>query len=371
MKLLHVAQIHWYNAEVQYAWDLADRLARRGHGTHVLTRVAALSARRACERGLTVFEEDGFNRKGLRLWESLPAARRCGRLLDRERYDAVIVHRSEGLPLLALACRRRGIPLLRVRGDMRPVRSDPLNRWVYGRLVSGIAASNTAIEAEMKRRLGDGLRIRTIHGGVDEEAFRPDGPRPDLKAELGLGPDAFLVGILGRMAAHKGYADFLDAARLVLTRRPEAAFALLVKGALPLLPDLAERLDDDPLLRSRVHVLGHRDDLPAVLRAFDAAVVASVSSEANCRVGLEWMASGVPLVATRVGVLPDLVEDGKTGWLVPPADPEVLSARIAALASDPDAARGLGRAARARVEACFTLDRTAEAFERFLEEIRA
>jgi glycosyltransferase involved in cell wall biosynthesis len=369
MKILHVVQIHWYNAEVQYAWDLAEGMRRRGHEVHALTRRDSLSARKARERGLTVHEEDGFNAKGVRFWKALPAAVRFGRLLDRERYDAVVVHRSEGLPLIARACRKRGVCVVRVRGDMRPVRSDPLNRCVYGRLLSGVVASNRAIEAELKKRIGASLRVKTINGGVDPEAFRPDGPRAGLRAALGLSPDAFLVGILGRMAAHKGYADFIDAAREVLAAQPRAAFAILVKGSLPLLPDLAEKIASDPLLGERVKILGHQEDLAAVLRDFDAAVVASTSSEANCRVGLEWMASGVPLVATRVGTLPDMVEEGVTGFLVPPGSPRELAERIAVLSSNPQITKNMGGAARKSVVERFTLDQVAEAHERFLFEI--
>jgi glycosyltransferase involved in cell wall biosynthesis len=125
----------------------------------------------------------------------------------------------------------------------------------------------------------------------------------------------------------------------------------------------------DALLRDRVRLLGHQPDLPETLRAFDVGVIASVASEANCRVGLEWMACGVPLLATRVGVLPDLVADGATGYLVPPGDPSALAEKVVYLGRRRDQVPGLGRAARDRVLGQFTLDHCACAHEQFLQEL--
>jgi glycosyltransferase involved in cell wall biosynthesis len=249
---------------------------------------------------------------------------------------------------------------------MRPPRANPLNRFFYRRILAGVVPSNFTIEKQIRSRFGEAVRLRTIHGGVDEAAFSPLGERAGVRAELGVPADAFLVGLLGRIGAVKGHGDFLEAARLTLARCPKAVFVILAKGSHPLAPENAEKLDSDPSLREKVKALGHRDDLPAVLRDFDLGVISSVGSEANCRVGLEWMASGVPLVATRVGVLPDIVEEGETGLLAPPHAPELLAGAISVLASQPDPARRMGEAARRRVCERFTLSRCAEAHGEFL-----
>jgi glycosyltransferase involved in cell wall biosynthesis len=370
LSVLHLAHVRWFNAEAQYALDLAGEMARRGHRVAFLAQAGSPAARKSREAGLETIEESGFSGKGLRMAGALPAALRLLRLLRSRSFDAVLVHRPEGLPLVAWACRRAGVACVRVRGDMRPVRADPLNRALYTRWLAGVVASNETIARSLRERLGPIPRLRTIHGGVDPGVFTPEGASPDLRRELGLAEQAFLVGILGRLGRVKGHDDFLEGARIALGAEVDAAFVVLAKEPTPRQAELEGRVAADPLLAGRVFFLGHRADLPAVLRSFDLGVVASTGSEANCRVGLEWMASGVPLLATRVGVLPDLVAEGETGFLVPPGDPSSLGEKIVYSARRPDEVLRLGQGARQRVLERFTLERCARAHVTFLQELR-
>jgi glycosyltransferase involved in cell wall biosynthesis len=368
-RLLLMAHARWYNAEVQYALDLAFALAQRGHHVGFFGLAGSPGVVEARRGGLEVTEDRGFNAKGLRVLEGVPAALRLQQVLRRNRYDAVEVHRPEGLPLVAWACRRAGVPVVRVRGDMRPVHTDPLNRMLYTRLLAGVVATNTAIERSLRRAMPGLPRLTTIPGGVDPGTFRPEGPRADARARLHLPSDAFLVGILGRLGAVKGHGDFLEAAWQTLAAESRAAFVILTKEPTPREAELRKAVAQDDLLRGRVGFLGHCEDLPAVLRCFDLGVVASTGSEANCRVGLEWMASGVALLATRVGVLPDLVEEGETGYLVAPRSPSSLAEKILYLVRHPTEARRLGERARKRVACRFTLEHCAGAHEGLLDQI--
>lgn len=361
LRVLHLAHVRWFNAEAQYALDLAVEMRRQGHAVGFLAETGSPAARKARGEGLEVIEEAGFSRKGLRSGAVFAAGHRLKLLLRAGRFDAVECHRPEGFPLVALACRLSGVPLVRVRGDMRPVRRDPLNLLLYRHLVSGLVASNHSIERDLRKRLGAVPRLATIYGGVDARIFSPDGPRALVKELVGLPSSAFLVGILGRLGAVKGHGHFLTAAREVLASGADVGFVVLAKEPSAAELQLRSRVAADPLLRDRVKFLGRRDDLPAVLRGFDLGVVASTGSEANCRVGLEWMASGVPVLATRVGVLPDLVIDGGTGFLVEPGDPGALAAGMARLERDRGEAIRLGAAGRQRVLEHFTLARCAEA----------
>jgi glycosyltransferase involved in cell wall biosynthesis len=364
-----MAHIRWYNAEVQYALDLAREMVRRGCAVEFFAQEGAPGAGRSRSAGLPTTTEAGFNAKGWRSLAALAAAARLVRTLRRGRFDAVEVHRPEGLPLIAWACRRARVPVIRVRGDMRPVRSDPLNRLLYSRVLSAVVASNSAIGQDLRRRLGPGLRLVTIPGGVDPDEFTPAGGPVDLRGQLGFTGDTLLVGILGRLGEIKGHDVFLEAARRALGCGARARFVILVKEQTPREAELRQRVADDPLLKGRVGFVGNRADLPAVLPNFDLGVVASTGSEANCRVGLEWMASGVPLLATRVGVLPDLVRQGETGFLVNPADASALAENIAYLAARPEEARHLGCAARSRVLEGFTLAHCAAAHEALVREL--
>lgn len=370
LAVLHLAHVRWFNAEAQYALDLAGEMARQGHGVAFLAQTGSPASRKSREAGLETFEESGFSGKGLRMARALPAALRLLRFLRSRSFDAVLIHRPEGLPLVAWTCRRAGVPCVRVRGDMRPVRADPLNRFLYTRWLAGVVASNQAIEGSLRQRLGAFPHLRTIHGGVDPAVFTPEGAVAPLRRELGLGEGVLLAGILGRLGSVKGHDHFLAGARRALGEGADAAFVVLAKEPTARQVELEGRVAADPILAGRVFFLGHRTDLSVVLRSFDLGVVASTGSEANCRVGLEWMASGVPLLATRVGVLPDLVGEGETGFLVPPGDPSSLGEKIVYLARRRDEALRLGQGARKRVLERFTLDRCARAHVTFLQEIR-
>lgn len=369
MNVLHLAPVRWFNAEAQYALDLAEEMGRQGHRVAFLGRTGSDAARRAREAGVETHSEAGFGGKGLASLSAVFAAKRLRALLRQGCFDAVEAHRPEGLPLIAWACRSMGVPLVRVRGDMRPVRADPMNRHLHRRILSGVVASNTAIERSLRARLGPLPHLVTIPGGVDEGFFCPEGARAPVREELGFPRNAYLVGILGRLGELKGHDDFLGGAAHALEAGAEAAFVILSKEPSSREAELRNRVAADPRLRGRVGFLGHRSDLPSVLRAFDLGVVASIGSEANCRVGLEWMACGVPVLATRVGVLPDLVAEPETGFLVQPGVPEELGGRIKDLAGSLEKSRRMGEAARRRVVERFTLTRCARSHDAFLRDV--
>lgn len=369
MKLLHMAHVRWYNAEAQYALDLASALAERGHEQAVFTQQGSPVAQKAEKAGLKVVEDSGFNAKGPGALKAFPSALALKRLLVSESFDAVLAHRSEGLPLIAWACRAAGTPLVRVRGDMRPARRGFFNRKLYTGWLSGVVASNSWIEGDLKAAFGEGLTVTTIPGGVDVSLFSPEGSRSGLRQELGFGEKDFLVGILGRIGSVKGHDDFIEAARLVAEKRPGVSFVVLVKEPHEHQRVLEERVAAIEALGGRFAFVGHCADLPAVLRDFDLGVVASTGSEANCRVGLEWLASGVPLLGTRIGVLPDIVAEGANGFLAPPSNPSGIADKIIYLSENADVAEAMSKKARESAEKKFSMELLAERHEVFLNSL--
>jgi len=356
LRILQMAHVRWYNAEAQYAHDLSLECRRLGHKVVFFTQSGSPVAGKARKSGFDTFEESGFNAKGLAAANVFPALLRFLRLLDREKFDAVEIHRSEVRFLIAGVCRLRGIPIIGVRGDKRPVRKDPFNRFIYRKALSGIVASNHTIASDLEKSMGPLPFLRTIHGGIDPEIFSPEGSISDIRSELGLPDNAMLVGIVGRLGGDKGHFDFLAAAQKSISRHERLHFVILAKQSNHLENELRRRIDAGSRLKRHTSIIGYQPDLPAVLRAFDVGVVASTDSEANCRVGLEWMASGVPLIGTRIGVLPDLIDSGKTGFLVSPRAPGELAGRIGQLAAQPTMARQLGLQSRQRVLKHFTIN---------------
>lgn len=357
LRILYMAHVRWFNAEAQYALDLAGECQRQGHCVFYYTQSESPAAAAAKARGLRTFEENGFNAKGLKgVFGIFSATLRLVKILKQNQIEAVEVFRSEGFAMIALVCCLLGTPIIRVRGDMRPVRKDFLNRLLHKNLASAVVASNTTIANGLRQRLGPMPLLDTIHGGVDADRFRPEGFMRDIRSEMQFPVDAFMVGILGRLGEQKGHFDLITAAEKVLTTNAKAFFVILAKENSSAGPELRKRIGSVPGLGGHFGFLDFQEDLQDVLRSFDLGVVASIGSEANCRVGLEWMASGVPLIGTSIGVLPDLIDSGKTGFLVSPLAPGELSERIGQLADNPDEAKRMGRLARQRVLHHFTIE---------------
>jgi glycosyltransferase involved in cell wall biosynthesis len=181
--------------------------------------------------------------------------------------------------------------------------------------------------------------------GVDTEAFQPRPRRADgVRTALGIPADAPVVGFLGRLSPEKGPEVFLRAAMLVHAKLSSAHFVFVGDG--PLAPVLRESIARFQL-GDRVHLAGLRRDVASVLNEFDV-LVSSSHSEAMPLAVMEAMASGLPLVATRVGGVPDMIDHGESGWLVAPNDFEDIAARLQQIIGTPGELRRMGAAARKR-----------------------
>ena len=182
-------------------------------------------------------------------------------------------------------------------------------------------------------------------------------------------PDEFLTGMVGRVDRVKGFGNFLQAAAKAGRKRPKAKFLVAVKEDHPDLATYREMIVKLGL-DERITVLGFRKDIERVYRALDAVVVASLGSEANCRVTLEAMASGVPVVATEAGVIPEVLRDGTCGYLVPLGEVTPLVEALEDFLDNPGLARQMGEAGRKLVEERYTRQILAEKAENFYLRVR-
>ncbi len=227
------------------------------------------------------------------------------------------------------------------------------------RLADYVLANSGAVADRLKRaRAIPPGRIVVIPNGVDAIRFSP---APARTRRL---PDQVTVGTLANLRPEKGIEDLVRAMVLVRDRYPEGR--LVLWGGGPLAADL-ERLIGDLGLSGEARLCGPTTGPEAALRELDIFVLPSLS-EACSNVLLEAMASGLPVVATRVGGTPALVEDETTGLLVPPRDPAALAKAIIRLLEDPALAERLGARAREVVRSNFSLDRMLSRIETLYEQ---
>jgi glycosyltransferase involved in cell wall biosynthesis len=254
---------------------------------------------------------------------------RLRRLLQRERVALVHSHGSRGTLYAGLATRGIGIPLV---WHVRVAEPDPrLDRLL----------------ARLARAAG---KVTVVPNGVDGQRFSPGPPDPALFRALGLDPLVPVVGYFGRLERGKGVDVLMDAAALLHDKLPTTAFLFVGDG--PLRGTLSARAAS---LGLPACFAGHRDDVAALLRLC-AAVVLPSRQEAFGRILIEAMATGVPIVASAVGGIPEVCVDGVTGLLVPPEDADALAVAIALTLTDQVATGARVAAAAADVRARFDLD---------------
>jgi glycosyltransferase involved in cell wall biosynthesis len=249
----------------------------------------------------------------------------------------------------------------------------PHRKFIDRNLISRRADVFVAVSRADQRRMTEIERIperkvRFIPNGIAPSP--PPDPGHDVRSELGIEPDQPVVGIVAVARAQKALDVLLRAAAQIRTAFPDVK-VLLVGGAdnpedsyVLGLHALARELKLD----STVSFLGPRSDVPDLLRAFDVAVLSSDFEGSPLSV-LEYMEAGRPVVSTRVGGLPDIVEDGVTGLLVKPRDPGALAAAVSNLLRNPERAAAMGRAGQKRQRDEFSIEAMARRFEELYEEL--
>jgi len=235
-------------------------------------------------------------------------------------------------------------------------------RRELSRLVCEVTCVSRHIADWLVREVGVRCPVTQIYNGVDTDRFRPGPERDAVRRSWGLAPEALVVGHVGRLVAVKDHATLLRAFEEVRRRVPRAV--LVCAGDGPLEPELRRRAGDG------VRLLGHRDDVAEVLRGFDVFALPSLNEGISNTI-LEAMATGLPVVASRVGGNPELVDDGRTGALVPPGDAAALAAALGHYLAADDLRREHGRTALAAARERFGTDAMARGYERVWERAAA
>jgi glycosyltransferase involved in cell wall biosynthesis len=299
------------------------------------------------------------------------------RFFRRERPALVHLHLLKARLLGGLAARWAGVPVVveTFHGTLLVgYYSAPmtrlltwLERWLARRMDAVVAVSPAVARELAAARIASDARVHVIPLGLDLERFRAGAARPTLRRTLGLGADAPLVGTVGRLVPIKGMDAFIDAAAQIKRSLPTAHFVIVGDGALRA---GLERRARSAGLGGQVHFLGWRRDLEELYPDLDLIMLTSLNEGTPVSI-IEAMATGRAVVATRVGGVLDVVEDGVTGVLTPPRDPGALAAAAVALLADPERRRRMGEAARSAVSSRYGVARLAEQVDALYRKLLA
>jgi len=309
-----------------------------------------------------------------RRWEShgeldLPAVLAARAALAAFAPDVAHLHSAHAHALGVPAARAARVPAVVVsrRVDFR-IGGNPLSRLKYLLPVDRYFCISEGVRRAM---LASGVaeeRLALVPSGVDLAEVEAEGAAgaPDLRGWLGLPADAEIVGTVASLAPHKNHALLLEAAPAVLAARPRAHFVWFGDGECR---GTLERRRAALGLAERVHLPGFRADAKALMRQFDLFVLASYL-EGLCTSLLDAQALGVPIVATAVGGVPEVVHDGVSGRLVSALEPAALAAAILGALADPGARAAWVEGGRRSVRAFgieHTAARTVEEYRRVLD----
>jgi glycosyltransferase involved in cell wall biosynthesis len=336
----------------------AGGLRKRGHDIRLILEPGSSIFTKAVGEGLPV-EPVGMSRA------HYPSAILTFRnILARERPGLLHVNSSRDSWIGGLAARlvTPRVKVIRSRHISTPLNRNLMTRLLYRTLMDFVIVTGS----ELTRRAlieRDGLapdKVAAFPIGIDVDRFKPARPDRDLRQELKLPPGHRLVGLISYLRSYKGHEYFIEAAARVLPRAKDVTFLIVGEG--PQEARLRERIAALGL-SSGVRMLGFRDDLLNVFRSLDIFVIPSVEGDTIPQVLMQALAMGLPVVSTTVGSIPDVVQDGQTGFVVPPRDAEALAGRIEALLNDAGLRAEMGRRGRAFVEREYSLARMLDRLE--------
>jgi len=238
--------------------------------------------------------------------------------------------------------------------------------WFVRRSADAVVVVSDYLKQSLKDLKFPAGRIVRIHNGVDMSRFSPS-PIGRLRTELKCQNGTKLIGMVANLRESKGYEYFIQAARKVSDAMPQTRFVAIGEmdhGIAKRLQDLITQMS----LQDRFSFLGFREDVPDILGDLDLFVLSSVS-EGFSLATVEAMAAGKPVIVTRSGGPQEIVEDGRTGYLTPPADPDALAEKICELLANPERAAALAQTARAKMASTFTLERMIRDYESLYERL--
>ena len=368
--MLQLINVRWYNACAYYAITQSLALKKRGHRVIVGGDPQSPPAAVASRLGLETYDKLWLSR--VDPFTFFHNIKKIADLVSEERVNVINAHRAESHVLAALAVNwfKKDTPVIRTRGDARRPRNNLFNRYLNRNLTQKIVTTAETLKKDYLNSLDmEENRVAKINSGIDQDYFAPQKPDPVWKRRLGIPDNCLVVGMVGRLSPVKGHRYFIKAADFVLKNFSQEVKFVIAGEDAQVKAYRLKQLTEELKIRDKFSFVGKVDDIRNVISLFDIGVVASLGSETICRVALEYMAMGKPVVATNINALPETVKNEINGLIVSPKDSKSLGQAILELLKNESKRKAFGTASRRIVEEEFSLDRFGELSESLFYEL--
>jgi len=342
-------------------------LIERGHTVHVITRPKSKLLSRLQDFNIPAHS----NRSGVDY--GLFSALTITMVARRHRLQIAIVNFNKELTQVAVA--RRFSPIRKVvgRSVLPMMDTDKRHQRLYSRHLDGMITPSREVKRTVEgyRWMSD-VKVQNIPNGLDisrvDRAFQTWKGREAIRDRLDLSPDTFTIGAVGRLEKHKGFHHLIEAFRQVKEKSPDAFLILVGRGSeRTALEAQASGLGE---IAPSIRFMGHQTEIDPLLMSFDALVLPSTTNyETFGQSLIEAMAFYVPVIGSDVGGIPEIIDHGKNGLLVPPGDESSLAEALLKLIGDHELRRRLARAGRQSVESFYREETMIDRLEIYLSKL--
>jgi glycosyltransferase involved in cell wall biosynthesis len=343
---------------------LAKELKRRGLPFFFIVQPESPLHQKACEAELPVLPFKMRNEF------DLPAILRLAWAMKRKKCLLVHFHDAHSAAVGSVAASLAKVPfrIITRRVDF-PLKKNYFSRRKYMKNVDAIIAISEGVKKVLVEGGVDPENVEVISSGIDFSSFEEDSvaltSKDYLHREFSLAVDDYLVGIVAHLADHKGHQYLIQATKILKQQAPKIKTIIVGEGPLSMeLDRQAKELDVEDI----IFFLGFRKDIPKILSSLDLFVLSSHLEGMGSSI-LDAMASRLPVVATKVGGIPEVVIHGETGLLVPPRNPSALARAILMLYSNKTLASRLGQKGYELVHRKFSAEAMADKVVRLYEKI--
>jgi len=331
LNILHTISVPWWNACAYYAILISKGLQSLNQNIQLYSDRNSPPYKHSIKNNIPT---KPFNFKSIQPLNFIKNYYSIKTVLRNENIQIVNCHRPEDHLLMGVACKQMNIPLVRTVGDIRPPAENPINEWLHLKATDFFIFSS---ESNLTRFASAWPEIQkksvVIYGGLEIDQFSPSKKSENLLKELGFSESDKIVGFIGRLSKTKDIPSFVNAARLIIDKLPDTKF-IISGDEVSVSPLYLEEMSKSMDISDSIRIIDRHPHVQELISILDVGVITSKDSEAICRIGMEYMSMGKPVVATDVNVLPEIIQDKRNGFITNTEDPHAIAEGVIKLLTD-------------------------------------